>query len=52
MHPSILPMPPRDPDEHHRAATTLELFFDLISVIAIAAVTAGFSSCHRRGARA
>ncbi len=31
----------RDPHEPHRAATTLELFFDLVSVIAIAAVTAG-----------
>lgn len=35
-------MPARDPHEARRAATTLELFFDLVSVIAIAAVTAGF----------
>jgi low temperature requirement protein LtrA len=32
-----MPMPARDPDESHRAATTLELFYDLVSVIAIAA---------------
>jgi low temperature requirement protein LtrA len=31
----------RDPHEPHRASSTLELFFDLVSVIAIAAVTAG-----------
>lgn len=35
------PLPSRDPDEHHRASTPLELLFDLISMIAIAAVTAG-----------
>lgn len=35
------PMPPRDPHEHHRAATTLELLFDLVFVIAIAAAAAG-----------
>lgn len=33
----------RDPDEHHRAATQLELLFDLISVIAIAAATHGLA---------
>jgi low temperature requirement protein LtrA len=38
---TIRPFLPRDPGEHHRSATTLELLFDLISVIAIAAVTAG-----------
>ena len=32
---------PRDPHETHRAATPLELFFDLVSVIAIAAAAAG-----------
>lgn len=31
----------RDPDERHRAATPLELFVDLASVIAIAAAAAG-----------
>ncbi len=38
---SSRPMPPRDPDETHRAATPLELLFDLVSVIAIAAAAAG-----------
>ncbi|CAN7431230.1 low temperature requirement protein A [Neorhizobium sp. LjRoot104] len=39
---SILrPLHPRDPDEHHRAATPLELLFDLVSVIAIASAAAG-----------
>ncbi|MEM8485737.1 MAG: low temperature requirement protein A [Bacteroidota bacterium] len=33
----VRPMVGRDKDETHRAATPLELFFDLISVIAIAA---------------
>lgn len=35
------PPQPRDPHEAHRAATPLELFFDLVSVIAIAAAAAG-----------
>lgn len=34
-------MPRRDVDETHRAATPLELLFDLVSVIAIAAAAAG-----------
>ena len=34
-------MPPRDPHEPVRAATPLELLFDLVSVIAIAAAAAG-----------
>lgn len=37
----ILPMPPRDSAQAHRAATPLELLFDLVSVIAIAAAAAG-----------
>ena len=32
----------RDPGEPHRAATQLELFFDLVSVIALASATAAF----------
>jgi low temperature requirement protein LtrA len=32
---------PRDPDEDHRQATPLELFYDLVSVIAIASAAAG-----------
>ena len=39
--PFIRPMPGRNPADHHRAATPLELFFDLISVIAIAAAASG-----------
>ena len=37
----IAPMAPRDPKDAHRAATPLELFFDLVFVIAIAAAAAG-----------
>ncbi len=32
----LVPMHPRSPDESHRAATPLELFFDLVFVVAIA----------------
>lgn len=39
--PGLRPMPPRDVNEEHRAATPLELLFDLVSVIAIAAAAAG-----------
>jgi low temperature requirement protein LtrA len=46
---AIRPLKARDPDEHHRASTTLELFFDLISVIAIAAVTAGLHHAISEG---
>jgi low temperature requirement protein LtrA len=35
------PMTPRDPHEPHRAATPLELLFDLVTVIAIASAAAG-----------
>lgn len=31
----LLPMVPRDPKEHERAATPLELFFDLVFVVAV-----------------
>lgn len=31
----ITPMRPRDPDEPHRAASPLELFFDLVFVVAV-----------------
>lgn len=43
------PMEARDPDEAHRSATTLELFFDLVSVLAIAAVTAGLHHAIAEG---
>ena len=39
-HAAIRPMPPRNPHEAHRAATPLELLFDLVTVIAIAAAAA------------
>ncbi|MGI9376833.1 low temperature requirement protein A [Altererythrobacter sp. FM1] len=35
------PFGPRDPHETHRAATPLELFFDLVTVIAIASAAVG-----------
>jgi low temperature requirement protein LtrA len=38
---AIRPMRPRDPDEAHRVATPLELLFDLVTVIAIAAAAEG-----------
>lgn len=34
--PLVVPMHPRSPDEAHRASTPLELFFDLVFVVAIA----------------
>ncbi|WP_226951242.1 low temperature requirement protein A [Rhizobium terrae] len=37
----LRPLRPRDPEEHHRVATPLELLFDLVSVIAIASAAAG-----------
>ncbi len=33
---AIDPLSPKDPGEHHRVSTTLELFLDLATVIAIA----------------
>ena len=39
-HKAIRPMTPRDPHEPHRVATPLELLFDLVTVIAIAAAAA------------
>jgi low temperature requirement protein LtrA len=42
-------LPARNPDDPHRAATQLELFFDLISVIAIAAITAGLHHAISEG---
>jgi len=39
----VVPMRGRDPDEPHRAATPLELFFDLVIVVAIAVAA---SSLH------
>ena len=39
----VVPMRGRDPDEAHRAATPLELFFDLVIVVAVAVAA---SSLH------
>jgi low temperature requirement protein LtrA len=36
----IVRMSPRSPDEPHRVATPLELFFDLVFVVAIAQASA------------
>lgn len=33
--PRLTPMRPRDPHEQHRAASSLELFFDLVFVVAV-----------------
>lgn len=46
---TIRPLLPRDPSEAHRPATSLELLFDLVSVIAIAAVTAGYHHAISEG---
>ena len=35
----LRPLRPRDPHEHERASTQLELLFDLVIVIAIASPT-------------
>ncbi len=48
--PWVRPMRPRDPQESHRVATPLELFFDLVFVVAIASAAAelhhGLSAGH------
>lgn len=43
------PLRPRDPNEAHRAATPLELFFDLVIVIAVASVTETFHHAIAHG---
>ena len=43
------PLQPRDPHEPHRASTQLELLFDLVSVIAISAITAAFHHAASEG---
>ena len=43
-HAWLRPIAPRDPQEKHRVATSLELLFDLIFVVAIA--TAGQQLHH------
>ncbi len=39
----------RDPSEDHRSATMLELFFDLVTVVAIAAAATGFHHMYAEG---
>jgi low temperature requirement protein LtrA len=39
--PILSPLAPRDPAEGHRAATPLELFFDLTFVVAVAEAASG-----------
>ena len=41
--PLTRPMRPRDPDEPHRAATPLELFFDLVFVVAVSLASVGLA---------
>ncbi|HYN63416.1 MAG TPA: low temperature requirement protein A, partial [Candidatus Limnocylindrales bacterium] len=43
------PLGPRDRHEAHRAATPLEIFFDLVAVIAIAAAAAGLHHALAEG---
>lgn len=45
----LKPMKPRDRHEPHRAATSLELLFDLVSVIAIASASAGLHHAIAKG---
>lgn len=45
----LLPLPARNPAQAHRAATQLELFFDLVIVIAIASVTAALHHAISEG---
>lgn len=45
----LRPMSRRDPDESHRASTPLELLFDLVTVIAIAAAAMGLHHAVTEG---
>ncbi|MFO1208154.1 MAG: low temperature requirement protein A [Amaricoccus sp.] len=47
--PFAAPLAPRDRHEHHRVATPLELFFDLVAVLAIAAAGAGLHHALAEG---
>ena len=47
--PKFPPLPARNPDQPHRAATQLELFFDLVIVVAIASVTAALHHAISEG---
>src|SRR5881396_2734969 len=45
----VAPLRPRAPDEEHRAATPLELFFDLVIVVAVAQAASGLHHALREG---
>ncbi|MEJ8280965.1 low temperature requirement protein A [Pseudonocardia spirodelae] len=45
----LRPMRPRDPDEPHRAASPLELFFDLVFVVAVSLSSAGLHHAESGG---
>lgn len=45
----LIPLPARDPGQPHRAATQLEIFFDLVFVIAIASTTAALHHAISEG---
>lgn len=45
----LIPLPARDPAQPHRAATQLEIFFDLVFVVAIASVTASLHHAISEG---
>jgi low temperature requirement protein LtrA len=47
--PWIAPLAPRSPDEPHRVATPLELFFDLVFVVAVARAAAGLHHALAEG---
>jgi low temperature requirement protein LtrA len=46
---TLRPLRPRDPNEHHRVSTPLELLFDLVSVIAIASAASGLHHAIAEG---
>jgi len=42
-----IPLPARDHKEEHRTSTTLELFYDLVIVIAIAFTAEAIKEIHK-----
>ncbi|HEY6548653.1 MAG TPA: low temperature requirement protein A [Vicinamibacteria bacterium] len=47
--PWIAPLGPRSPEEEHRASTPLELFFDLVIVVAVAQAASGLHHALSEG---
>ncbi|WP_252395899.1 low temperature requirement protein A [Streptantibioticus parmotrematis] len=45
----LVPMRPRDPDEEGRTASTLELFFDLVFVVAVSIAAVSLHHALRAG---